>query len=230
MADLSDFLGHILEEITRARVQADSAAIRTAKLYASDKDGFLKHFPVPRMRLPNIEITAPVVIIDIPEGYMEKTDPNLLSQSVADDVLKILTKKKISLDIAEITNIIKEDESLSKGYLSETSADVLSGKIGTQIKTMATKTISSADVHKKVVSLIHDQIFKTFQLLPRKPMGIVINAKTSAIKELSQTAGQGANVVYFKMSITEDAMEIELKDPSEPVSDGQSNIKRLIPE
>jgi hypothetical protein len=86
MAELSDFLGHILEEITRARVQADVEAIRTAKMYVSEEDGLLKNFAIPRMRLPNIEITAPVVITDVPEGYVEKTDPNLLSQSVASDL------------------------------------------------------------------------------------------------------------------------------------------------
>jgi len=221
MAELSDFLGHLLEEVTRARVQADFESIRVAKIYAADD--LLKTFAIPRMRLPNIEITAPVVIIDVPEGYMEKTDPNLLSQSVAKDVQQILTQNKKRLAITEIVKIIKEDASLSQGYLNETSADILSSKIGNQIK-------SSAEVHKQVVQLIHDQLIKTFQNLPRTTMGIEINAKTSAIKEFSQTAGQGANVIYFKMSITEDAMEIELKDPSEPVSNGQSNIKRLLPE
>ena len=172
MTDLSDFLGHILEEITRARVQADFESVRTAKLYASDKEGFLKYFAVPRMRLPNVEITAPAVIIDVPEGFMEKTDPNLLSQSVAADVQKILSQNKIRLGIAEIIKIIKEDKSLSQGYLSETSADFLSFKIGNKIKTRDTKSRTSGETHKQVVALIHAQLIKTFQFLPRKAMGI----------------------------------------------------------
>jgi hypothetical protein len=230
MAEFSDFLGHILEEITRARVQADFAAIKTAKLYASDEDGFLKHFPVPRMRLPTIEITAPVVITDVPDGYLEKTDPKLLQQSVTGDLQKLLAQKKIELNINEITQIIRDDEALSIGYLNETSTDILSSKIGNKIKETDTESSRSNTTHKQVISLIKGQLAKTFQQLPRKAVGISINAKSSAVKEFSHAAGQGANVVYFKMTITEDAMEIEMKEPSETSSEGQSTIKRLIPE
>jgi hypothetical protein len=230
MAELSDFLGHILEEITTARVQADFATIRTAKMYADDKDGLLQCFAAPHMRLSNLEITAPVIINNLPEGFVEKTDPTLLSQSVTKDLEQILSQKKIRLDITEIIKIIKEDNLLSQGYLNETSANILSSKIGNQIKSADSKSVNSAEAHKQVVALIHEQLLKTFQLLPRKTLGIEINAKTSAIKEFSQTAGQGANVVYFKMSITEDAMEIEMKDQSQPVTIGQSKIKRLLPE
>ncbi len=230
MAELSDFLGHILEEITRARVQADFAAIRTAQMYASDEEGLLKYFPVPRMRLPTIEITAPVVIMDVPEGFMEKTDPILLSQSIAKNVLEILIQNKIKLDVTEIIALIKEDKSLSQGYLNNTSAEILSNKIGSQIETISTKSKNPAETHKNIVALIHDQLIKSFDMLPRKTVGIAINAKTSAIKEFSPTSGQSANVAYFKMSITEEALEIELKDISKPIGEGQTKIKRLTPE
>ena len=235
MAELSDFMGHILEEITRALVRADIEAIRTARMYVSGEDGLLKNFAIPRMRLPNIEITAPLVITDVPEGYVEKTDPDLLSQSVAIDVKEILATKKININITEIIKIIKEDEFLSKGYLNETSVDTLSIKIGDRVKRTERKTTNSADVHKRVVSLIREQLIKTFNMLPRKPLGIGINPKTSVIKEFNQAAGQGgANVLYLKMSVTEEALEIDFKDPSEPVPADQPKtkpiIKRLSPE
>jgi hypothetical protein len=131
-------------------------------------------------------------------------------------------------------DIIKEDEFLSKGCLNETSVDTLSIKIGNQIKGTELKLTSSANVHKQVVSLIREQLIKTFNILPRKPLGIGINPKTSVIKEFNQATGQGgANVLYFKMSITEEALEIDFKDPSEPVPDlpkTQPIIKRLSPE
>jgi hypothetical protein len=74
---------------------------------------------------------------------------------------------------------------------------------------------------------------KTLQALPRSPAGIGIDATTSAVKEFSTAAGQGANVLYVKMSISEDALEIEFEQPAEPVP-GQPPpppvIKRLSPE
>jgi hypothetical protein len=234
MAELSDFLGHILEEITRARVSADAEAVRTAKRYASDPDGLLRYFPVPRVRLPNVEITAPMIVSIVPEGHVEKTDPDLLSRTIAADLFKMLTRRKIKITTTEIIKIIKADPSLSKGYVSQSSADILSVQVGNQIKTPASKAKGSEEIHAEVVALIRQQIALTLQTLPLSPVGIGIDARTSVVKEFSQPAGQGANVLYVKMSISEDALEIEFEQPSEPVPDGKPpslpGIKRLSPE
>lgn len=234
MAELSDFLGHILKEITRARVSADAEAVRTAKRYASDPDGLLRYFAVPRVRLPNIEITAPMIVSAVPEGYVEKTDPDLLSHTIAADLLKMLTQQKINISTAEIINVIKADPSLSKGYLSPSLADTLSIKIGDRIKPSASREKNSEAIHAKVISLIREQIVRTLQTLPLSPVGIGIDATTSAVREFNRTASQGANVLYVKMSISEEALEIEFKELPEPVPDGQPTpmpeIKRLSPE
>lgn len=234
MAELSDFLGHILKEITRARVSADAEAVWTAKRYASDPDGLLRYFAVPRVRLPNVEITAPMIVSAVPEGYIEKTDSDLLSKTLAADLLKTLAQHKIKIDTAEIINVIKADPSLSKGYVSQSSADTLSIRISNWIKPSASKEKNSEAIHAKVVSLIREQIVRTLQALPLSPVGIGIDATTSAVREFNRTASQGANVLYVKMSISEEALEIEFKEPSEPVPDGQPTpvpeIKRLSPE
>src|SRR3954447_8283461 len=215
MADLSDFLGHILEEVTRARVSADAEAVRTAKQYAADPDGLLKHFAVPRLRLPNLEITAPMVVTIVPAGHVERTDPALLSQTVAADVLKMLTQQKIRVTTAAIVRIIESDPSLSKGYLSQSSVDILSVKIGDQIRTPPTRTKSAEQVHQEVVGLVREQLVKTLQALPRSPVGIGIDATTAVVKEHSAPAGQGSNVLVVKMSISEEALEIEFEQPPE---------------
>lgn len=234
MADLSDFLGHILEEITRARVSADAEAVRTAKKYAADPDGLLRHFPVPRLRLPNLEITAPMIVTVVPAGYVERTDPDLLSQTVAADVLKMLTGQKIRVTTAAIVRIIESDSSLSKGYLSQSSIDALSVKIGDQIRMPASRDKTPQQVHDEVVALIREQLVKTLQALPRSPAGIGIDATTSKVKEYSAPAGHGSNVLYVKMSISEEALEIEFEPPPESIPPGKPvpvpGIKRLSPE
>lgn len=234
MADLSDFLGHILEEITRARVFADAEAVRTAKRYASDPDGLLQYFAVPRLRLPNIEITAPMIVRTVPDGYVEQTNPDVLGPAVAGGVASVLTQQKIRISTAAITDLIKADPLLSKGILSQTAADTLSAQIGSQFKSTATRQKSAAAIHAEVVALIRQQIDETLKKLPRSPVGIGIDASTSAVKEFNVQAGQGANVLYVKMSISEDALEIEFERPAEPAPDGQPapapGIKRLTPE
>jgi hypothetical protein len=234
MAELADFLGHILEEITRARVSADAEAIRTAKRYASDPDGLLRYFPVPRLRLPNIEITAPLIVSTVPEGHLEKTDPQMLSQAVAADLVRVLTQREIRISTAEIIAVIKEDPSLSNGYVSQSSADTLSVQIGNRLKLPASDEKKSGDLHAEVVSLIRKQIVLTLNGLPLSPVGIGIDARTSAVKEANRSAGQGANVLYVKMSISEEALDIEFKEPPLPVTAGQPTpppeIKRLSPE
>lgn len=54
MPYLGDFLGRLMAEVTLARVQADVEALRVAELYSGHD--LLRHFPVPRVRLPDVQI------------------------------------------------------------------------------------------------------------------------------------------------------------------------------
>lgn len=60
MITLSEYVGFIFQEITRARVLADGESKRIAEAYA--KDEIMKHFSVPRFKIPEMELTIPVII------------------------------------------------------------------------------------------------------------------------------------------------------------------------
>lgn len=60
MITLSQYLGFIFREVSRARQIADAEALRIAQLYA--QDGLLKHLSVPRFKVPEMELSVPVVI------------------------------------------------------------------------------------------------------------------------------------------------------------------------
>lgn len=66
MPSLGDYLGHLLAEITTARVQADLETVRVADLYASHP--LLRNMAVPRFRLPSVTIDAPVVVTRMEEA------------------------------------------------------------------------------------------------------------------------------------------------------------------
>ena len=57
---LADYVGFIFSEINRARDHADKVAKEMAIAYA--KDDVLKHFSVPRFKIPEMELTIPVLI------------------------------------------------------------------------------------------------------------------------------------------------------------------------
>lgn len=57
---LADYVGFIFSEITRARDHADKVAKDLAIAYS--KDEVLKHFSVPRFKIPEMELTIPVLI------------------------------------------------------------------------------------------------------------------------------------------------------------------------
>jgi hypothetical protein len=62
MADitLADYTGYIFLEIIKARQMADLHSAELAKVYAQDP--VLKHFSVPRFKVPRMELTIPVLI------------------------------------------------------------------------------------------------------------------------------------------------------------------------
>lgn len=60
MPYLGDYLGHLISEITMARVQADLEAVRVAEIYANHS--LLRYLPVPHFRLPTVTIDVPVVV------------------------------------------------------------------------------------------------------------------------------------------------------------------------
>ena len=57
---LQDYIGNLVASVQHARVSADLQAVRAAESYA--KHELLEHFPVPRMRLKDVEMTIPVAV------------------------------------------------------------------------------------------------------------------------------------------------------------------------
>lgn len=267
MAELSDFLGHILEEVTRARVQADNHSLQIARAYANDDTGLLKYFPVPRMRLPTLEITAPVIVSNVPAGNMLKADPERLSRAIASDLEVLLANHKITIATDDIVRIIRADPELSMGFLNANAAEALSAKVAVAVMAGASdaappvrKTPTAPDkrapegderhpaeaddstdnsrevtrfAHESVVNLIREQISKTIGALPTTVRGIAVDATTANVKTYSPASGQAASVMYIKMTITEEALEMELEpvEPSEATEPAQPTvIRRLSPE
>jgi hypothetical protein len=241
MVDLSDYLGHILCEVTRARVMADMEALRVAQEYAGDEAGLLRHFPVPRMRLPTLEITVPVQINDMPEGYVERTraDTASLAKVLADELGPALKKHNLKIAIADISKTIKDDPELSRGRLVEGLADSLSMRLYDHTKALSKEkeaaisddSPSGREALAEISNTIRERVDQAISALPRQPVGIAIEPKTSAIREV----GDPALLLNVRLTITEDALEIQLaEDETADLSEGTKpippRIRRLVSE
>src|SRR5207244_4136858 len=97
MPYLGDYLGHLLSEITTARVQADLEAMRVAEMYASHP--LLRSMPIPRFRLPNVTLDVPVAIDQLEPANPVGTGGQTVSAAIREEVAGLLTH---SLEIAGI--------------------------------------------------------------------------------------------------------------------------------
>ena len=103
MPKLGDYIGHLLSEITIARMRADIEAVRVAELYADHP--LLRNMPVPRFRMPNVEMDVPVVVKELEEPIDEefsRGDPPIAEmRKLFDKVFTtVLAKERLTLTAA----------------------------------------------------------------------------------------------------------------------------------
>lgn len=241
MSELSDTLGHLLCEITRARMAADREAVRIAKQYAEDADGLLRHFPVPRMRLPNLELTLPVVVSHVPEGYVAKVEPDMLVTALSGKLKEALKELSIHVSTAEIRRIVRADPNLSQGLVDEQLATKLTEQLydhtRRQLERQAVKTAAagtadvvvsstSAERFKQIAAIIRAQVNSTLDALPQRPIGISVDARTQQVKEANQG---GSFCLNLKLNVSEDGLDMLFEDP-QPGQDKPPALSRLVPE
>jgi hypothetical protein len=215
MPNLGDYLGQLLSEITIARVQADMEAIRVAEIYSSHP--LLRNFPVPRIRLPNIEMKIPVIISEVEEkkegaSLADKIDTNKLMASTEKVVTDELKKYNVSLNTREIGKLRKSLETKSKEIKSMRESAFSMGTIAKNISSETASTLESfksvkekmdkeaiAKVSKVTETKIRDELISKQSL----PLRIKISPLTSQIKEV----GASEYLVNINLSATEDAVE-----------------------
>ena len=108
---LSDYLGFIFSEITRARDHADRVSKEIALVYAQDE--ILKSFSVPRFKIPEMELTIPVIISGakfssaLVFNMRQEDFSNFITNKINNAIKSILLKKNNV--IKDFTGIIKDD-------------------------------------------------------------------------------------------------------------------------
>ncbi len=106
---LADYVGFIFSEITRARDHADRVAKDMAIAYA--KDEVLKHFSVPRFKIPEMELTIPVLISSAKFTTallfsMKEADFTRYIQNRVNSAIQtiLIRRSKVDIDFSSVKN------------------------------------------------------------------------------------------------------------------------------
>ena len=240
MSELSETLGHLLCEITRARMAADRESVRIARQYAEDDGGLLRHFPVPRMRMPQLELTLPVVVSHIPEGYVTRVAPDMLVSVLSANLKQALKAQSIHVSTTEIRKIVRADANLSQGLVSDQLPTLLTEQLHDHTRRLVERQLAkaaagngeavpasqSAERFKEIAAIIRTQVNRTLDALPQRPVGISVDARTQQVKEVNQG---GSFCLSLKLNVTEEGLDMVFED-SEPGQDKLPALSRLVPE
>ena len=213
MVNLGDYVGKLLSEVTKARVQADIEAVRIAELYASDP--LLKNFPVPRVRLPKVDIEAPVIITDVDDesSSSRRINAETLEPIYREAVLGSLKARNIKLDQRDQlvldrrmkATLIKIDKEPEQGVSNRAITKKVTEETVTGLKSLARlKRTVNEDQFKEISLDIQKVIDKELVKIPTVSSDrIKISPLTASVKAI----GDKEKVTTIKMSIVEEGVE-----------------------
>lgn len=210
MPNLGDYLGHLISEVTIARMQADIEAVRVAELYSSHP--LLKNMPIPHFRLPAVELDVPVVIKNLKESDSEKPPrgtPSLAeSRAVFNKVLaKTLKEENIRLSSTQNRTLKKtlDRKAVSLTQPKEVSVDL--NRVAKEFSSTAAKSLASkgmdAETKEALENKINELARVEFLNIRKEPSRLQVLVNTSQIRE----AGPADIITKFRLKITEEAFE-----------------------
>ncbi len=220
MPYIGDFLGQLMAEVTIARMKADLETVRIAEIYASHP--LLKNMPIPRFRLPTVEIDVPMVINNM-EQPDENAKPKMVELKIAYNNLVSAAFKEENIKLSAVQQkrmneiLEKEFERMDKPNELITSlnqvADNFTKATSRGLKELGILTDESkiSGFTKKIQTLSR-QKFQDFRK-PTTRLDALI--KTSEIKE----AGPKESIAIFRLKIDEEAYEWTTVETDEGTSD-----------
>lgn len=212
MPHLGDYLGQILSEVTIARMQADIETVRVAELYAAHP--LLRNMPVPRFRLPDVEIDVPVVIEQMEEPSPDEAPrgaPTLADMRKEFD--KVLTEELSKKDVRlkpeqkKKLNAMLDKKTVALTRPVEIAFDV--GRVADELAHTVSQTLTESGgpvdpgMRPKLEKDLKEAARLGFLKLRKPPARLRTLVTTAEIRE----AGPRENVTRLRMKITEEGFE-----------------------
>lgn len=232
MPYLGDYIGHLLSEMTIARMHADLEAMRVAELYASHP--LLRHMPVPHFRLPEVNMDVPLAIKQVEEskpdqsprgaapiGELRKTFESLIGKQLTRHGFEVPPefKKRLKLVLDEEIGELRQPTETGVG-VRRIADRFVNAALG------AFKDVQRVDqpIKKERIEKLESELKQVAQLeflkLRPAPPRLHVLATTNEIREV----GSSENLTRIKLRVTEDAVEWTTIE-----SEGQMQ-DRLVPE
>lgn len=224
MPYLGDYLGSLLEEVTRARVRADLEAVRVAEIYRSHP--LLRNFPIPRVRLPQVEMDVPVLVSEAPEDEHEGPNGGKIDcESLGKSTVELLTSelrerglKPTARDLDAMTRkLVKTARHLEDTTEHAMLVDKMASEFCREIPTLVRKIrlaeqkLSDKDM-KAILEKVGASVKQTLTEHPPAPLRVRISPLTHQLKEV----GDPARLARIKLSLVEEGVEwVRLEEEGE---------------
>jgi hypothetical protein len=230
MPYLGDYLGHLLSEITTARVQADLESVRIADLYASHP--LLKHMAVPRFRLPTVTIDAPVVVTSMDEatsgepvrGGIGISDVHAavergLGAALDQSAMKITATQRNELQ-AEVTRATSSFAPLAGAAISRSAiSEITTAAVEAFGNALAARRdssgIDSARLRQTFMQTVTDALQTSGQAVPRLHVAVT----TRELRE----SGPPELFARLHLTVSEEAMEWSVSE-----ADGKTTSRLVV--
>lgn len=234
MPNLGDVLGHVMAEISMARMQADIESVRIAEFYASHP--LLKNLAVPRFRLPTIDVDIPV-LVDRVEEVPDAGPPRgtvtteALRQPFESTVREFLATEGLAVTSEEFAGLRSTfDRTAGSTFGPAAIAPDVVGLAGTMSRHVATNVAAlrprpDGPVDEARSKALEEALRVTLinRLLVHRPPPprLAVVATTTAVRD----ANAGENVVRLRLSISEESVEWTTRE-----DDDGAEERRLVPE
>lgn len=245
MAKLSDFLGGIASGISHARVNSDVQSLRIAEEY--EKNEFLKHFPVPRMRIDMVELNIPVAVgnlVETTQKIYQPIDKSIFSTKANQQVLTYLPVSRLTTIVSEnlkeaikkslapaIEESIKSFDVTLKANPKDDSLQEFSNNIASKTANFIENFYKENDIKiaTKELNLLKDKVSMDLQATFKDHLiykeiktldAVDIIVESDKLREIKPE-----NVIMIKMTLSEQGMEwVTMED-----KDGKL-VNKLMPE
>jgi hypothetical protein len=214
MPYLGDYLGQLLSEISIARMQADLETVRLAELYASHP--LLRTFPVPHVRLPEVDLEVPVLVKTSEEpraGESPRGGAKILDLGRKfDEILgSFLPKMGISITSNDRKKLRAAlDERLTPGAgPTEIAIDV--NRIADDLTTTALRVLGElkpsatmeAIVPPTTAAEIRETVRAEFLKLRTPPPRLTVLVTSAELREV----GTAENIMRLRLKVSEQGLE-----------------------
>lgn len=226
MTNLGDYLGQLMSEVVIARVHADLESVRVAELYASHP--LLRHMPIPRVRLPEIQMEVPVVIdgsgssapnesprggTSIDEG--RKQFDKVLATHLRNNKVRLRANQREALvkalDAEEQRPDVPIEIKVDTNRFADRFTDAAIGVLGESVSDEKLRDLKAGLKDDARLALLSAR---------SAPPRVTASVETSAVRE----AGPEDKITRLQLTIREESMELTTIE-----SDGETT-ERLVPE